>query len=381
MTIAIVKPIKVRTGNLAGLRAVIAYIKADVKTQNGELVYCKDMLKGKELEQMLITKNIHHKSTGRQYAHFIQSFDVDDPVTPQMAFEIGQEFLKRNEKFNDFQVVFGVHTNEKHMHIHYVINSVSTEKGEKWQCSPKDLEHMRSISDELCKEHGLSVIENRGNFNTKYGEYKAHKSWKQQLAIDIANSVKESFTTLDFYHNLQVKGIDCSFGDKNIMFKVCEGYCGLKGERLCSNYKLMPYGDFCRDNILNSINYNEFNLQDGLSDVNFLQGFLLELGRLDFPEDPYTHERSYLNDLEFKGRSKLEIEGMIAAEKAKQRNEEITKLLQDRQKQNAISSQMLATSLGGLCEEFAYWKQKQEYERYNSYNDQSQEQEYDDWEL
>lgn len=35
---AIVKPIKVRVGNLAGLRAVLDYIKDDRKTQNGALV-------------------------------------------------------------------------------------------------------------------------------------------------------------------------------------------------------------------------------------------------------------------------------------------------------------------------------------------------------
>ena len=71
----IVKPIKVRVGNLAGLRAVLEYIKDDCKTQNRALIYCKDLLKGKEYQQMVITKRAFHKDTGRQYAHFVQSFD------------------------------------------------------------------------------------------------------------------------------------------------------------------------------------------------------------------------------------------------------------------------------------------------------------------
>lgn len=112
---AIVKPIKVRVGNLAGLRAVLDYIKDDHKTQYGALVYCKDLLKGKEYQQMIITKRAFHKDTGRQYAHFVQSFDPRDNVTPELAYKIGQEFIRRYEHFHSVQVVMAVHTNEPHM--------------------------------------------------------------------------------------------------------------------------------------------------------------------------------------------------------------------------------------------------------------------------
>jgi hypothetical protein len=84
---------------------VLDYIKDDRKTQNGALVHCKDLLKDKEYQQMVITKRAFYKDTGRQYAHFVQSFDPRDNVTPELAYKIGQEFIRRYERFHSFQVL------------------------------------------------------------------------------------------------------------------------------------------------------------------------------------------------------------------------------------------------------------------------------------
>ncbi|MEG0273057.1 MAG: relaxase/mobilization nuclease domain-containing protein [Hydrogenoanaerobacterium sp.] len=166
---AIVKPIKVRVGNLAGLREVLEYIKNGDKTENEMLIYTKNLLKGVEFQQMVNTKRLFRKDSGRQYAHFVQSFDPKDDVSPALAYQIGQEFIRRFEKFNNFQVVMAVHTNEPQMHAHYIINSVSPVDGHKWQSTPQDLVQMRAISDDLCRGHGLSVIEHGRSGHRSYG--------------------------------------------------------------------------------------------------------------------------------------------------------------------------------------------------------------------
>jgi hypothetical protein len=74
--IAIVKPIKVRIGNLAGLRAVINYIKDGYKTENGELVFGWNCLKDRAFQDILLTKNLFGKTAGRQYANFFFPFGV-----------------------------------------------------------------------------------------------------------------------------------------------------------------------------------------------------------------------------------------------------------------------------------------------------------------
>jgi hypothetical protein len=126
--IAIVKPVKVRRGNLAGLRAVIGYVKDEAKTDGGRLVYMSggSGMAGREFQDMLLTKNLFGKTAGRQYAHFVQSFHDKDPITPELAFQIGKEYIASLEQLRDFQVLMAVHTGTDNMHIHYIINSVNS---------------------------------------------------------------------------------------------------------------------------------------------------------------------------------------------------------------------------------------------------------------
>ena len=364
---AIVKPIKVRVGNLAGLRAVLDYIKDDHKTQYGALVYCKDLLKGKEYQQMVITKRAFHKDTGRQYAHFVQSFDPRDNVTPDLAYKIGQEFIKRYEHFKGFQVVMAVHTNEQHMHIHYIINSVSHENGSKWQSSPEDLKRMRSLSDELCLEHGLSVIEHGRKGHRSYGEYSQTASWKRQLAQDIANNLALSHSRADFIHGMANIGIDADVGQKSILFTIPSGVYGLQSERKCSNWKLMSYGDFTTENMRNTWNCNAGLARIGGSDMQLLQEVLLELGQLHCPNTPNRYQDMYLRDIPFDSMTKQEIEIALSRtaldsmlEKARQAHEKA-------QAESQQAGLLLATIAATLTEVLRWQEEQQKNAPYHDY--------------
>ena len=85
--IAIVKPISVHKGNLAGLKAVLEYIQDAAKTKSGELVFGWNCLKDRAFQQMLITKDLFDKTTGRQYVHFVQSFHERDWPCPQSLYQ------------------------------------------------------------------------------------------------------------------------------------------------------------------------------------------------------------------------------------------------------------------------------------------------------
>jgi len=226
-------------------------------------------MKDSEFQQMVIAKRAFGKDRGRQYAHFIQSFSPRDQLTPEKAFEIGKQFLERLGKVEDFQVVMAVHTNEEHLHIHYIINSVSHVNGRKWQSTPQDLKQMRELSDQLCRENGLSIIEQRRHGQRSYGEYTAKTSWKQQLALDIADCLKGSKSRADFLHRMDEKGLDADFGQKSILFTVKPGMYGLKDERKCSGYKLMSYGDFSVENIRNTLRCTAELVEAGYRDTVF----------------------------------------------------------------------------------------------------------------
>lgn len=59
-----------------------------------------------------------------------------------------------------FEVVVATHCNTGHYHNHFVINSVSWVDGKKFYNSPADYARMREVSDRLCREYAISVIEN-----------------------------------------------------------------------------------------------------------------------------------------------------------------------------------------------------------------------------
>lgn len=372
---AIVKPIKVRIGNLAGLRAVLGYIKDDRKTRNGALVYCKNLLKGKEYQQMVITKRAFHKDTGRQYAHFVQSFDPRDNVSPELAYKIGQEFIKRYEHFHGFQVVMAVHTNEPHMHVHYIINSVSHENGCKWQSSPEDLKQMRSLSDELCLAHGLSVIEHGKKGHRSYGEYTQTASWKRQLAQDIADNLMLSHSRADFMHRLAALGIDADVGTKSVLFTIPAGIYGLKEERKCSNRKLMSYGDFSIANFKNTWNCNTALARIGGSDMQLLQEALLELGHLHCPDTPDRYQDMYFRDIPFDGMTKQEIEIALSR---KALDSMLQKARQAHEKAQAESRQsgLLLATIADTFAEVLRWQEEQrhnapDHDYYNEYEEEN----------
>ena len=111
----------------ANLKKIIKYVTQDKKT-NINLVTGKDCLAESCLEEMLYTKNLYHKNSGRQYIHIIQSFATTDNLSAEQVHNIG---IKLAEKFNGFQVLVATHIDKEHLHNHLIINSVSFENGDR----------------------------------------------------------------------------------------------------------------------------------------------------------------------------------------------------------------------------------------------------------
>ena len=98
------------------------------------------------------------KTVGNVAYHAYQSFKTGE-VTPQLAHKLGVELAKRMWG-DQYQVLVATHFNTGTYHNHLVINSVNMWNGKKFNCNEGAYWKLRSISDELCKENGLSVIKN-----------------------------------------------------------------------------------------------------------------------------------------------------------------------------------------------------------------------------
>ena len=179
------------------------------------------------LEEMLYTRNLYHKNSGRQYIHIIQSFDPKDNLSAEQVHNVG---IKLANTFNGFQVLVATHIDKNHLHNHLVINSVSFENGYKIQMSKKDLQYIKDYSDKLCLEIGASVIPKKEKTNyIKRSEYRVAeqgKSWKFKLMNAIDLSLAESNTKEEFIKNMNKLGYQVNWTDtrKYITYTTPEGY-------------------------------------------------------------------------------------------------------------------------------------------------------------
>ena len=106
---------------------------------------------------------------------------------------------------------------ENHLHNHFVLNTVSFEDGTKFNRKPKDYYEMREVSDALCREYGLSVIQNPQPGKSKhYGEWRAEQeqrpTWRGIVKSDVDEIIRQSMTERQFFENLHKKGYEVHVG-------------------------------------------------------------------------------------------------------------------------------------------------------------------------
>ena len=158
------------------LKRALDYVMNPEKTQRGRLVGAVNCQADMAFEQMMDTKKQFGKTDKRQGYHIILSFKEDE-VEPDRAFEITQKFVA--EYLGDaYEAVFVVHDNTDHVHSHIVFNSVSFVDGKKYRYEKGDwAKYIQPITNKLCQEYGLSIIDvDDGN---KEKEHESYKDWSE----------------------------------------------------------------------------------------------------------------------------------------------------------------------------------------------------------
>lgn len=195
---------------LHSIDGVVQYAANDLKTERREYVTCIGCDETRAAEQFMMTKRRLGKTKGRLCFHGYQSFRPGE-VDAQTAHEIGKELVKRMWG-EDFEVVIATHCNTGCYHNHYVINSVSRVDGHHFHNSPEDYRRLREISDQICRERGLSVIENPRGHGRNYAEHSAEKNGKPtyrgMVRADIDRAVTASVTQDEFFSFLESIGYE-----------------------------------------------------------------------------------------------------------------------------------------------------------------------------
>ena len=190
-----------------GTYGAIAYICNPDKTADGKYVVsnlCVSTPCGASEQFRNIRQTVGTGRSRSECQHIIQSFAPGE-VTPERALLIGQELCKA--LFNDeYQYVLAVHCDHEHIHNHIIVNNVNFYTGKTFETEhnqgkipDRAWSKLRTISDELCRKHGLSIIENpelsKGKSHWEWELDKQNLSWKEQLkrAIDEVIKVSEDF--------------------------------------------------------------------------------------------------------------------------------------------------------------------------------------------
>ena len=208
----------------ATVSAAIAYITRDDKTVNGVYVNsyaCRADSAGASED----FRTVRGTGTGRTQIlayHMIQSFAPGE-VTPEQAMQIGEELCDRYLK-GDYQYVIAVHNDKDHLHCHVIFNNTNLYNGRSFTTehnqgrkSERAWAELREISDEICAEHGLSLIDPKGKGISYLERLKQQegKSWKEKLRVRIAEVMLYSRDFADFLNNCTASGIEYVYTPKN----------------------------------------------------------------------------------------------------------------------------------------------------------------------
>ena len=159
------------------------------------------------VQDMERTKRRFSKEDGIVAFHAVQSF-VPGETTPEQAHKIGLELAQ--QMWGDrFEVVVATHVDRKHLHNHFVLNSVSFADGKRYYDNKKSYYGMlRKTNDAICREYGLSVIGRDGTREStkNYADWQDGYTMREQLKADLDRHILRAQSWHELKANLASEG-------------------------------------------------------------------------------------------------------------------------------------------------------------------------------
>ena len=209
---AVTKIIKVKVNT----KACINYVTNPKKTEDKLLVTYDGC--SEESADAVFKLALSNNERGRRFKqdtkalHLIQSFSPKDDISPENAHKLGLELM---EKMFDGKYAFvcSTHVDKGHIHNHFVVCAAEKAMtGRKIQNDLALLHKLQKESDNLCREHGLFVIDKKKGKGKSYAEWLADKeaptgSKKTQLRRLIDKTIIESKDFDDFIERMKSQNV------------------------------------------------------------------------------------------------------------------------------------------------------------------------------
>ena len=179
---------------------IIDYVANPQKTDNGKLITSYGCDSRTADAEFLLAKRQYIAATGRVRGaddviayHVRQSFKPGE-ITPEEANRLGVEFAKRFTKGNHAFVVC-THIDKSHVHNHIIWSAVNADCDRKFRNFWGSTKAVRRLSDTICIENKLSIVENPKPHGKSYNKWlgnQAKPSHRELLRVAIDNALSQS---------------------------------------------------------------------------------------------------------------------------------------------------------------------------------------------
>ena len=190
------------------LDKLIRYVVNPKKTNEQVFVSSVGCVPESAARTWMDTKRRFGRVDGVQAYHLIQSFKPGE-VMPELAHELGNRFAEKH--LDGYEVIVGTHVDKAHVHNHIIFNSVSDRDGHKYHSSPNSyFKEIRGLSDRLCREYGLSVIDEPNKRALTYVEWRMGqlgiRNQRQLVDRDVAECLSLAMDVGQFYALMEDRG-------------------------------------------------------------------------------------------------------------------------------------------------------------------------------
>ena len=239
--------IKYQKQSASALRGVAQYVSQDEKTldENGsQLISGQNCTPPLVSQEFQATRDMYHKESPVWFYHYVQSFSPDEVIIGEQAQQLAKEFAAK--AWPDSEVLIATHLDAEHIHSHFIVNAVCWESGKMLRQGPNTLRSLRQLSDELCREHGFSVLpqqkkkQSQGMGAREYRSAAKGESWKFRLMNAIDQCMRYASTKEEFISLMESEGYQVRWA----------------ASRKSITYTT-PQGMKCRDDRLHELKYTK----------------------------------------------------------------------------------------------------------------------------
>ena len=202
----------------------IGYSMNNEKTDKGRLVSSYACDPRTCVEEFMLSKRQYYHSTGRMYKNEVIAYQIRQSFKPgeisaEDANRVGYELAMRFTK-GKYAFVVATHTDRAHIHNHIIFNSTSIDGTQKFRDFKRSGLALQKVSDMVCLENGLSVIEPRPKSErARRTDFPKRNSFRNVIREDIRSCIKRKPKDFEeFLRFMAELGYEVKRG-KNISFK------------------------------------------------------------------------------------------------------------------------------------------------------------------